>query len=181
MRYAAPEACDPQKAWPRRYDTWSYGCVILEFTVWVLEGFKGLRRFHMRIVDNSTHEGQLFETQYSPQNGHVSPTVHRAVLATMQSLSQRPECQTKETALGDLLENHNLALGVQRRRYSSLFLRPSSALHCFAKRVTPFSQGCWSGTSHRRLDEQCPELYRYEDLPGRVFSFKGTNTNNRWS
>lgn len=101
MRYAPPETCDTEKAWPRRYDTWSYGCITLEFIVWLLEGSKGLRDFHKRIVNSSTREGSFFETER--KNGQFSPSVNSAVLATMQSLSQRPECQARETALGDLL------------------------------------------------------------------------------
>lgn len=103
-RYEPPEACELNTAWPRRYDIWSYGCVILEFIVWLLGGSQGLDEFNKRIVDEFGKQCHYFEREMKGgKGGKGGSVVHRAVLDTMQSLSRRPECQAGKTALGDLL------------------------------------------------------------------------------
>lgn len=98
QRYEPPEANQTNMPSTRRYDTWSYGCIILEFIVWLLDGPKGLQNFNKTIVDEFDTQSHYYE--FEEESGY---SVHRAVLATMQSLSQRPECQAGKTALGDLL------------------------------------------------------------------------------
>lgn len=96
-RYEAPEAFEFGKVISQQYDIWSYGCVILEFIVWLLTGSGGLDHFNKRIVDHLRRDCHYFETRGD------RVVVHSAVVDTMKSLSQRPECQAGETALGDLL------------------------------------------------------------------------------
>lgn len=77
----------------------SFGCITLEFIVWLLSGPSGLDGFNERIVDNLRRECHYFEEE---QNGDVK--VHSEVLAMMENLSKSEKCRRGETALGDLLE-----------------------------------------------------------------------------
>lgn len=100
-RYEPPEAKDENAAWPRRYDIWSIGCIILEFIVWLVDGTRGLDEFNKEIVNEFGAECHYFE---SKNRNRVAPfKVHEAVAATMERLSQHPECEDGTTALGDLL------------------------------------------------------------------------------
>ena len=45
MAYAPPEVNDPESCCSRSYDIWSLGCVYLEFVIWLLWGWKGVRKF----------------------------------------------------------------------------------------------------------------------------------------
>jgi serine/threonine protein kinase len=46
-RYEPPEATlDIQRPMSRRADVWSFGCILLEFIIWLLYGFDELERFH---------------------------------------------------------------------------------------------------------------------------------------
>lgn len=90
------------KAWSRRYDTWSIGCITLEFLVWLLHGHDGLVRFNEKIVTEYGKESHYFEMETS-LHGEPSFKVHRAVVDAMDSISRDPECKDGRTALGDLL------------------------------------------------------------------------------
>lgn len=100
-RYEPPEATEKDKAWSRRYDTWSVGCIILEFIVWVVYGNHELDEFNKRIVNEFGKPVHYFE--HEMRNGQKSLRVHSAVSATMKGLAQQTECTAGKTALGDLL------------------------------------------------------------------------------
>jgi serine/threonine protein kinase len=48
--YSPPEALEKNAIFSRKYDVWSFGCVLLEFLVWLVHGKKGHERFikHVR-------------------------------------------------------------------------------------------------------------------------------------
>lgn len=100
-RYEPPEVTEDDKAWSRRYDTWSIGCIILEFLVWVVYGTKELDKFNRRIVNDFSQQCHYFEVE--KRNGETSFRVHTAVSAMMDKLAQRTECTAGDTALGDVL------------------------------------------------------------------------------
>lgn len=66
--------------------------------MWLLTGSEGLDDFNKRISDHLRRDCHYFE-----RRGDGVVVVHSAVVDTMKSLSQRPECQAGETALRDLL------------------------------------------------------------------------------
>ncbi len=56
--YAAPEtALFPDRPTSRRYDIWSLGCLYLEFIIWLLYGFEGLKAFGSEI---ESAEGRFY-------------------------------------------------------------------------------------------------------------------------
>ncbi|KAH8788006.1 hypothetical protein F5883DRAFT_531251 [Diaporthe sp. PMI_573] len=101
FRYEPPESVEENKTWSRRYDTWSIGCIILEFIVWMVYGTRQLNTFNDEIVNEFGKECHYF--QMEKRNGVVSSRVHEAVCKMMDKLAQRPECKAGNTALGDLL------------------------------------------------------------------------------
>lgn len=74
---------------------------MLEFIVWLLHGSKGLDKFNKDIVNEMGNQCHYFEKEKT--KGETTYKIHTAVLTTMDSLSQLPECEDGETALGDLL------------------------------------------------------------------------------
>ncbi|KAF4894543.1 putative 3-phosphoinositide-dependent protein kinase 2 [Colletotrichum fructicola] len=69
QRYTPPEADDPignHKPTSRRYDIWSLGCMYLEFLVWILYGYEGLRAFS-RDVGNEFFTGSGADVQVKSQ------------------------------------------------------------------------------------------------------------------
>ncbi|KAK2611673.1 hypothetical protein N8I77_005003 [Diaporthe amygdali] len=101
-RYEPPESKEENAIWPRRYDIWSIGCIILEFIVWLVNGPSGLDKFNKEIVNEFGAESHYFEREN--RSGVASYKVHGAVIATMETLSRHPECEDGATALGDLLK-----------------------------------------------------------------------------
>lgn len=102
FRYEPPESTEENKAWPRRYDVWSIGCIMLEFLVWMVWGKQELEEFNKRIVNEFGKSVHYFELE--KRNGQTSCRVHSAVSATMDELAQHAECKAGKTALGDLLK-----------------------------------------------------------------------------
>ncbi|GAP93416.2 putative serine threonine protein kinase [Rosellinia necatrix] len=51
--YSPPEALDKNAIFSRKYDVWSFGCVLLEFLVWLVHGKKGHRTFINRVKKDS--------------------------------------------------------------------------------------------------------------------------------
>lgn len=99
-RYEPPEVMTSgTKPWPRRFDIWSIGCVILEFIIWILEGPQGLREFNERIVNDCNKECQYFQV-----NRDSTCEIHKFVVEKMKLLSQHHQCEAGNTALGDLLK-----------------------------------------------------------------------------
>lgn len=101
-RYEPPEATEKDNAWPRRYDIWSLGCIILEFIVWMVRGIEKLNEFNDKIVNEYGKQIHYFEQ--IKINGGSTFRVHTAVSDTMDRLAQHAECKAEKTALGDLLE-----------------------------------------------------------------------------
>lgn len=92
-RYGPPDALDnPIKTRSRLYDTWSVGCIILEFMIWLLWGPNGLKTF------NDSFDKTFWQSD-SPSETRVNEYVIKA-LSWM--LTRDPRC-ADGTALGDLL------------------------------------------------------------------------------
>jgi len=96
--YGPPE----EKGTPRsrRYDTWSMGCIILEFIIWLLYGYPELKRFNHAIERFYTKEDG------NDTNNTQSPRVHPEVERWITHMYQDPRCGDKPngTAIRSLLE-----------------------------------------------------------------------------
>lgn len=64
-------------------------------------GIKELKEFNKRIVNEFGKQDGYFEPER--KNGRTTFRVHASVAATMDRLSQHPQCIAGQTALGDLL------------------------------------------------------------------------------
>ena len=102
--YEAPEAeTDRRRGLPRsrRYDMWSTGCMLLEFIVWLLYGFKAVEVFRGRRIsskdDPTTAPGNFFRQE----KGQVR--IHSKVKTAMQLLRKDLRCEDG-TALAELLD-----------------------------------------------------------------------------
>ncbi|KPM36546.1 hypothetical protein AK830_g10020 [Neonectria ditissima] len=98
--YEAPEAHpDVKDPRSRVYDTWSMGCIYLEWVVWLLYGMNAVRRFRQaRTSDDPMIEAGSFYI-HAPQG---TPPVHPKVSEAFGVLKEDPRC-IDGTAFGDLL------------------------------------------------------------------------------
>lgn len=81
----------------RRYDTWSMGCIILEFIIWLLHGKKGVQNFHDAKIDGQ--KDTLFYKTIGAETMSVSPIAS----SWMKELGKDCECKNG-TALHELLQ-----------------------------------------------------------------------------
>ena len=65
----------------RLYDIWSMGCIVLEFTIWLLYGLKGLNKFNESI--NGPLEGNTPFYEVKRELGETVATVHTEVVKWM--------------------------------------------------------------------------------------------------
>lgn len=105
----------------RRYDSWSLGCILLEFIIWLWHGNNGLSEF-----ENERHdEIQPIKTSsfwVEPHNGR--PILHPVVRRWTKE--ELPERHKRKSALRDLLEIvalELLVIDVDSRRYVSEFCK----------------------------------------------------------
>ncbi|KAM7204242.1 Protein kinase-like domain containing protein [Naviculisporaceae sp. PSN 640] len=102
LRYEPPEAY-LMKYLPRsrRYDVWSAGCIFLEFLIWLLYRWRGLKLFYEGI------DKYWLETSSNHRRGSdglpVLATVHPKVQEYLRRMRDDPRC-LKGGAIGDLLE-----------------------------------------------------------------------------
>lgn len=99
--YEAPEA-QPDNEDPRSrvYDMWSMGCIFLEFVVWLLYGYRGVRSFRRSrkstdpMIDNGSFYARLPEG---------SVVLHSNVSMAIDALMEDPPCRGSP-ALADIVE-----------------------------------------------------------------------------
>jgi len=104
-RYEPPETTlqrmldkETSHARSRLYDTWSMGCIILEFIIWLLYNSEELRRF------NNSNQGYFGpgDMFYEISHDRVA-RIHRVSEHWMEHMSKDGVCRPGETALGDIL------------------------------------------------------------------------------
>jgi serine/threonine protein kinase len=111
-RYEAPEAetgltVNLQSQAPKRrsrlYDIWAFGCITMEFVVWLLYGGDGLKKFNTQVRDQHTDSSPFYQISIG-KNGEKFARTHDAVKRWMEHMSQDPACKVGTTALGNILE-----------------------------------------------------------------------------
>ncbi|KAJ0346326.1 hypothetical protein KNSL1_007568 [Colletotrichum chrysophilum] len=114
-RYEPPEAVTNKlKARSRLYDVWSLGCIILEYIIWFLYGYDGVREFTEALLDDT---GCFYRTE--KDGNQTKAEVHPIVVHWMNELSKHPECsKSTHTAIRTLLD-------LVRDRLLVVALRPS--------------------------------------------------------
>jgi serine/threonine protein kinase len=111
-RYEAPEAETGIKATflgqstkrrSRLYDIWAMGCITLEFIIWLLYGLKGQKRFDSELGEEPFYQIVIVKRRKEAQ-------VNKTVMHWMDHMAKDPRCQVGVTAIGDLLEQVQIAL-----------------------------------------------------------------------
>ncbi|KAI8268068.1 hypothetical protein K4K58_006158 [Colletotrichum sp. SAR11_239] len=112
-RYEPPEAATNRlKARSRLYDVWSLGCIILEYIIWFLYGYAGVKDFNDALLDDTGYFYRI-----DKEGNQTKAEVHPTVVDWMNELSKHPECST-HTAIRTLLD-------LVRDRLLVVALRPS--------------------------------------------------------
>lgn len=115
LRYEPPEIerYKPQ-AVSRRYDSWSLGCVLLEFVIWLLRGSDGQTLFNKQLEANSNR----FWDQKGIQKPVLNPVVERWINQELhQDLANAPLLRD----LVDLVANYLLVTSSGSRAYIADF------------------------------------------------------------
>ncbi len=122
VAYQAPEVSqpDPNKARSRTYDSWSMGCIFLEFVIWLLYSAPALNCFKGH-RDQDTHS--FYQLTYSASGERNVPEKHPAVEAAMACLREDARC--RGTALEEVvnLVNENLLVIKPKMRFVAADLR----------------------------------------------------------
>lgn len=85
--YEAPEAMTlPAEARSRRYDIWSFGCVMLEFVIWLWYGHSGIEKF-LALAPNTVN-GTPFYTISSDGTAVVSSRVTEMISKMIREMDE---------------------------------------------------------------------------------------------
>ncbi|KAI1756778.1 kinase-like domain-containing protein [Xylaria castorea] len=98
--YEAPDqVVEDGKPLSRKFDSWSLGCIMLEFIIWLLYGADEIKKFQTaRETRASDYKCWFYEIH------EQTVVVHGAVNAQIDSMQRDdPRCKKSETAIGDLL------------------------------------------------------------------------------
>jgi serine/threonine protein kinase len=100
-RYEPPEIGVLSRATSRLYDTWSMGCIILEFVVWLLDKQDGLDAFNASIREGIKHDSEppYYKFKEGPGSERVG-IVHPLVAGRLSDLTRDVP---RNSALGDLV------------------------------------------------------------------------------
>ncbi|CAH0044312.1 unnamed protein product [Clonostachys solani] len=101
--YQPPE---PEKLVRSRvYDNWSLGCVFLEFTIWIVEGYTGLSKFRSNLKDKNNFK------RFWAYGAEDVPEVHRVVLDKMGEMQQEGPLAYLTRPMADLISTKLLIAG----------------------------------------------------------------------
>ena len=100
LGYEPPEAVTmPLSPRSRLYDIWSFGCILLEFVVWILYGYEGLEAFWKLPTES---EGFLFWCRL-PAGVEPGAKVNPSVTQTMDRILETNAACRQPSAIHDLL------------------------------------------------------------------------------
>lgn len=125
QRYTPPEIVIPEKddegkprSISRKYDSWSLGCVLLEFIIWLRRGRNGLSK----LETERRREMRSDVDRYWEQQNKDPPILHPVADECISGLLADP---TLPAALQDLLaavKKHLLVASLKKRSYIDAFL-----------------------------------------------------------
>jgi serine/threonine protein kinase len=132
LRYQPPEVvtglqstlnAEAKHVRSRLYDIWGFGCITLEFIIWLLHGEAGRKQF------NKEGRGQLgYSDQFYEINSDGIASVHGAVIYWMDRMAKDNRCLPRRTAIGDLLEVVRQGLLVVKLPHDGGTIHPSDSL-----------------------------------------------------
>ncbi|KAJ0116629.1 hypothetical protein J7T55_009779 [Diaporthe amygdali] len=109
----------------RLYDMWAFGCITLEFLIWLMYGREELKRFNQGIIIDDANNTRFYLTKLD-DNGNPKARVHDVAAKWMEHMANDPICKSGSTALGSLLEIvQNRLLVVKLPERLGTTMRPS--------------------------------------------------------
>ena len=114
--YEPPEIrlADDLSVISRRYDSWSLGCVLLEFVIWLQCGRSGLKDFH-----EERGRGIINDDRFWSPEGGKDGSLHPAASGWIHKLLKRFDKQPKLRPwrkLLNLVKSHLLVVGLDRHQ-----------------------------------------------------------------
>jgi len=127
LLYEGPEARKigfKEKARSRTYDSWSMGCIVLEFVVWLLHDHDAIKAFRKALSPPQGPQHSYYYTEKKADSAtEGTDLVNPAVKAAMDALRQDPRCHgTVLEALVDMVGDKLLAIN-PRERLEAIDLR----------------------------------------------------------
>lgn len=135
----------------RRYDSWSLGCILLEFIIWLHYGWDELVRFNNERIgyDPETNHYSAENDRFWEDGGHEEPpNVHRVATYWIQRLH------------GELQENRSAALRDLLRLVENDLLVPAWELN---PNWTSQSEMELEPRTRKYIEEILPEIQRIHD------------------
>lgn len=117
VRYEPPEIESKSEQMSYRYDSWSLGCVILEFLIWVLRGSEGQERFNAELVEAGPDFDRFWHRQ-SRQRPVLNPVVQTWIY---EELPRDPAASPALRDLINLVASQLLVVSVYSRKYLGNF------------------------------------------------------------
>lgn len=146
QRYTPPEIEVPEedengklRLISRKYDSWSLGCVLLEFITWLRHGRDGLARLDTERLRDAKPKDDRYWEQYGNDDPVLRPAVHQFIRELLKE-------RKLPAALRDLLElvkDELLVPSLKKRKYVADFL----------KSLEKISQNCSTTPSYLWDDE----------------------------
>lgn len=127
-QYEPPEIrLDQPTVISRKYDSWSLGCVLLEFIIWLRRGKDGLKKFHAERQLATANEGRFWDA--TAGGGRVlHPIARKWIKDLLGELNGRPELLAWRELL-KLVESHLLKAVLEQRKYISEFWPELQKIH----------------------------------------------------
>ncbi|KAL2277522.1 hypothetical protein FJTKL_15438 [Diaporthe vaccinii] len=126
QRYTPPEIEVPEKddngklrLISRKYDSWSLGCVLLEFITWLRRGRSGLSKLDTERRRDAKPDVDRYWEQY----GNDAPILHPGVSGFIRELLADPRLPAALRDLLALVKKHLLVASLKRRSYIATFLK----------------------------------------------------------
>ncbi|KAK7715846.1 hypothetical protein SLS63_011262 [Diaporthe eres] len=115
-QYEPPEIrLDQPTIISRKYDSWSLGCVLLEFIIWLQRGKDGLKKFHAERQLATANEDRFWDATVG--GGRVlHPTASTWIKNLLGELKGRPELRAWRKLL-KLVKSHLLVAVLDQRKY----------------------------------------------------------------
>jgi serine/threonine protein kinase len=124
--YGSPE-CSLKQSISSKYDIWSLGCVILEFTTWLLHGPEGVNHFayaRRKVSGNGDVSDDRFYDIEPNQNGTTgSAIIRQAVRDQISTLKSDCRCATSLQRVLSFLETRMLEVNPSKRADSPEVVR----------------------------------------------------------